>query len=159
MRLARVLAPCLLIVLGGLGTSCSMFQSAPPKEYWEEYQLEHGPPRRDLLTECQWALRNAGYPPGERDEALGQVESGWLVSLHPFANRGRRYQGVILAEPSGEVGSYLLKVRVQVEANTEKRDTLEPASAKWEPLDDDVSRAGVLMEHVLIQLRQERGDR
>ena len=159
MRLSRVLVSGLLLLAGAVGSSCSLFGSEEPEELWLEHQLEHAPPMRDLLTECQWALRNAGYPPGESDESLGQVESGWLVVLHQFANRGRRYQGVVVAESTGEVGKYLLKARVRVEMNTEKRHTTESAAAQWEPLGDDSARARVLMEHLLIQLRQERGSR
>lgn len=156
MRPLRAFAVLVLVLGTGVATSCSLFESEPPPENWLAAELDHAPPRRDLLTQCQWALRNAGYPPGEADEALGMVESGWLVALHPFSSKGRRYKGVIVAEVSPETGKDMIKVRVEVEANAEKKQPLEPSSAKWEPLGDDPSRAEVLLEHVLLQLRQKR---
>jgi len=156
MRPLRAFAVLALVLGTGVTTSCSLFESEPLPENWLPADLDHAPPRRDLLTQCQWALRNAGYPPGEADEALGMVESGWLVSLHPFSRKGRRYKGVIVAEVSPETGKDMIRVRVEVEGNTEKKQPLEPALAKWEPLGDDISRAEVLLEHVLLQLRQKR---
>ena len=156
MRPLRAYAVFALVLGAGVMSSCSMFESEPPPENWLQEELNHAPPRRDLLTQCQWALRNAGYPPGEADEALGMVESGWLVALAPFSSKGRRYKGVILAEVSPETGKDIIKVRVEVEMNGEKKQPLEPALAKWEPLGDDPSRADVLMEHVMLQLRQKR---
>ncbi len=156
MRPLRAFTVLTLVLATSVVSSCSLFESEPLPENWEVEVLDHAPPRRDLLTECQWALRNAGYPPGEADEALGMVESGWLVSLHPFSKKGRRYKGVIVAEVSPETGEDIIKVRVEVEGNTEKKQPLEPSLAKWEPLGDDPSRADVLMEHVMQQLRQKR---
>ena len=74
--------------------------------------------------------------------------------LHPEFHRDVTKRGVPLYQEDSSQA--LASLRVKVEANTEKRETLDPAAAKWEQLDDDVSRARVLMEHVLIQLRQER---
>lgn len=143
-------------VLSAAAPSCSLFEAEPPKEEWLEQELRYAPPRRDLLTELQWALRNAGYPPGQRDEALGRVESGWDTVMHAFSGRGRRYKGIVEIVPDSQATGTVIQVRVMVEVNTEKKQPLEPQKAKWEPMDDDLARAEVLLEHVMLQLRQKR---
>lgn len=158
MRLSRALLVVVLAVAGGLTASCSLFGSGPPEPEWLSHELRYAPPRRDLLTELQWALRNAGYPPGQRDEALGKVESGWQVVLHPFSGRGRRYMGVVRIADETPARGVILEVRVAVEGNMEKKKPLERQAAKWEPMADDPARAEVLLEHILLQLRQQRSE-
>ena len=74
------------------------------------------------------------------------------MHLHQWRNKGMRYMGVIAVE-SETPGKATLRVRVIAERNTEKRETTNSAKAKWEPVDDDIERAEVLLAHVLSQLR------
>jgi len=135
--------------------SCSMLTGADESAAdWVEHELSEAPPVRDLLTLCQWAAHNAGFPPGFRDVAARSYSSGWSENLQPYSNRGRRYQAVFEVEPMGGPGFVRLRVRVIVEKNTEIHRTLESTAAKWEPLGDDVERAEFVLTHVLVQFQE-----
>jgi len=135
-----------------LGGGC---QTSPPGSgvpHWVEQTVKHGPPRRDMFEICVVALYRSDFPPGDRDEVTGRVVSGWDVHLHPWAGQGRRAQAVIQIEDQGG-GTYGLKVRVKVQSNQEEHRTLELAAADWEDDLDDVSRARLVLQQVLAQLR------
>ena len=78
----------LLCFLGiTLAVSCSWIHRAD-EEAWVHEILQDGPPIRDLLSECEWATIDAGFPPGDRDEAGMQVTSGWEIVQQPFSGKG-----------------------------------------------------------------------
>jgi hypothetical protein len=142
-----------LLLLALLPAACT---SAPPDDddsfgQWVEYEIEQAPPRRDLLSACEWAVVSAGFPPGSRDEGRGSVTSGWDVQLHPYSKKGQRWQGILKITENDE-GVLVLKARVITERNMETDKTMEIAAAEWERSADDPSRARVLLQHVLSQL-------
>lgn len=143
--------PILCLLAGLLLPACS---AAPPEDesgQWTERVLEASPPRRDLLDACEWAMVNASFPPGERDEARGTVTSGWDLQLQPFRNKGRRWQGILKVERNEE-GEMVLKSRVIMERNTAFDDTLDSGAADWDRMADDMVRSRILLQHVLVQL-------
>ena len=150
-----LLTSLLLLGLCCSSVGCaSLFGDNAPSAQWVEQELSDAPPVRDLLTVCQWAAHNAGFPPGFRDVAARTYSSGWLENLQPYSNRGRRYQVVFEVEPMGGPGYARLRVRVVVEKNTEVHRTLETTAAKWEPLGDDRDRANNVLMLVLVQFQK-----
>jgi len=117
---------------------------------WSEVVLSEAPPQRDILAAAEYAVVRAGFPPGERDEARGNVISGWDMSLQPFRNKGARWRGIVKVERVE--GGTRLAARVQKQRNAEKDDTLDPGAAKWEDEADDRGRARVLLQQLLSQL-------
>jgi hypothetical protein len=131
-----------------LAVSCSWIHRAD-EEAWVHEILQDGPPIRDLLSECEWATIDAGFPPGDRDEAGMQITSGWEIVQQPFSGKGRRFQGMLKIEPLGETGLYRLSSRVRVQANKEVHRTLDLAAADWESMADDQGRARTLLQHLM----------
>lgn len=141
MLLALLMAPLL---------SCS---SPPPVDEagtWSEVVVQEAPPQRDLLSAAEQAVMRAGFPQGERDEARGNVISGWHMDLQPFRNQGMRWRGIIRVQQVE--GGTRLAARVQAQKNVEKDDTLDPGAAEWEDLADDRGRSRVLLQQFLSQL-------
>lgn len=140
-----------LLLVGMVLPAC---RAAPPEDEsgkWTERILTDSPPRRDLLDACEWAMVNANFPPGERDEARGTVTSGWDLQLQPFRNKGRRWQGILKVERNEE-GEMVVKSRVIMERNTAFDDTLDSGAADWDRMGDDMVRSRILLQHVLVQL-------
>jgi hypothetical protein len=144
MRLGLVWLVALVCMTG----SCSLF-STGEDELWVHEIIQDAPPIRDLLSECEWALLEAKFPPGDRDEAGARVTSGWQKVLHPFSKNGRRYQGILEIEPMGELGVCRVSARVRVQANKEVHRPLDEAYAQWESTEDDAQRARTLLHHLL----------
>lgn len=143
----------LLCLMGlTLAVSCSLIHRAD-EEAWVHEILQDGPPIRDLLSECEWATIDAGFPPGDRDEAGMKVTSGWEIVQQPFSGKGRRFQGMLKIEPLGETGLYRVSSRVRVQANKEVHRTLDLAAADWESMTDDQGRARTLLQHLMGRVR------
>jgi hypothetical protein len=137
-----------LLLIGLLMGSCSLFYAAD-EELWVHEVLQNGPPLRDLLSDCEWAMIEANFPPGDRDDAGARVTSGWQTVAHPFGKYGRRYQGILEIEPLDEIGVYRVSARVRVQINEEIHKTLDMAEAKWESGTDDRVRARTLLYHLM----------
>ncbi|RMH04592.1 MAG: hypothetical protein D6702_02760 [Planctomycetota bacterium] len=150
------LLPALLLLAAGC-----IAADAAEEPFWVEKRLEHGPPMRDLMHAAQLAMMRADFPPGETDSVGGVATSGWDVHLSPYSERGYRSQAVVEIERLDEPRSYLLRVRVRTQVNTEKHKTLDPAAADWEDRLEDPERARVVMQQLLIQVapRSGRGGR
>lgn len=141
---------CALFFLEG----CSSFSVDPEaEENWVIYQLEGGPPRRDLLSSCRWAIHRAELPPGETDLVAGWVKSGWDISLAPYSKQGTRTQATI--EVTGLEGhnNYEIRIQVLVQTNQEIHHTLELSAAEWENSGFDRVRARVILQHLLLQVK------
>ncbi len=132
--------------------ACSLFGTQPEDPYWEEYELQNGPPLRDLLHACEWAVNRAGFPPGETDVVGATVTSGWDRNLAVYSNQGYRSQAVIELHPGTADGNYQVRVRVHVQINKEVHKTLDPAAAQWEDAREDPARARVVLEQLLAQV-------
>ena len=128
--------------------ACGLMPRAD-QELWVHEIVQDGPPIRDLLSECEWAVIDAGYPAGDRDEAGMVVTSGWFVVEQPFSGKGRRFQGILELEPLGEAGLYRVGARVRVQANKEVYRTLDRAEADWQSIEDDGGRARALLQHLI----------
>ncbi len=147
----RPLPLLLLLALLLVLPSCADAPLADETGQWAERVLENPPPRRDVLDACEWALVQAGFPPGDRDDGRSTVTSGWDILLQPFRNKGRRWQGLLHVE-SQEDGSMLVKARVLQQRNLTQDDTLDSGAAQWEAMADDMPRARILLQHLLVQL-------
>ena len=132
--------------------SCGLMPRAE-EEAWVHEIVQDGPPIRDLLSECEWSTIDAGFPPGDRDDAGMVVTSGWEVVEAPFSGKGRRYPGILKIEPLGESGLYRVSSRVRVQANKEIYKPLEIAEADWESVADDPLRARTLLQHLLARVQ------
>jgi len=133
-----------LLVLG----SCSLFQ-AVDQEQWVHEIVENGPPIRDMLSECEWAMLDAGFSAGDRDDSGARVTSAWRENLQPFSSMGRRYQGILEIESMGEVGLYRINARVRVQRNKEVHQPLDSGEADWESMDDSTVHAQTLLRHFM----------
>jgi hypothetical protein len=142
-----------LLLVGFFLGSCSLFYAADD-ELWVHDVLQNGPPIRDLLSDCEWAMIEADFPPGDRDDSGAKVTSGWDVVAHPFGKYGRRFQGILEIEPLEEVGLYRISARVRVQVNEEIYKTLDMAAAKWESTQDDQVRARTLLYHLMGRVRK-----
>jgi hypothetical protein len=120
-------------------------------EAWTERSLTKAPPRRELLSYCQRALAQAGYPAPTVDEAASQAKSEWRNELQPFGGNGRRYRGTLQVEVL-EGGVTQLRARVEAQNNKELARPLDPVQADWVDLPDDEPRARVLLQHLLALL-------
>ncbi len=141
-----------MLLMTSLTGSCSLF-SVEEEELWVHEIVDDAPPIRDLLSEAEWALLDAEFPPGDRDEAGARVTSGWLKILHPFSSKGRRYQGMIEIESMDTVGVYRVSARVRVQANREVHKPLDDDHAEWESIGDDTLRARTLLQHFLGRVK------
>jgi hypothetical protein len=130
--------------------SCSSAPHVDEDGTWSEVVVQNAPPQRDLLSAAEQAVMRTGFPPGERDEARGNVISGWDINLQPFRNQGRRWRGIIKVEVV-EDGTRLA-ARVQTQKNVEMDDTLDAGAAEWEDEPDDRGRSRVLLQQFLSQL-------
>lgn len=138
-----------LTIMTGLAGSCSLL-SVDEEELWVHEIIDDAPPIRDLLSEAEWALLEAKFPPGDRDDAGARVTSGWMEVMHPFSSKGRRYQGMLEIEPMDDaVGVYRVSARVRVQANQEVHKPLDEDYAQWESVEDDAKRARTLLHHFL----------
>lgn len=140
----RALALCVCMAVASCGGL-----SIVDEEGWVHEIVQDGPPIRDMLSECEWATLDAGFPPGDRDEPAMRVTSGWEIVQQPFSSKGRRYQGILELEPLGEDGLYRVSARVRVQANREVHRTLDLAEADWESIEDDMNRARTLLQHLI----------
>ena len=139
-------------LFAGLTGSCSLL-SAEEEELWVHEIIDDAPPMRDLLSEAEWALLQAEFPPGDRDDAAARVTSGWHKIMHPFSSYGRRFQGILEIEPMDGVGVYRVSARVRVQANREVHKPLDEDYAQWESLEDDTQRARTLMQHFIGRIQ------
>lgn len=130
--------------------SCSSPPHVDEDGTWSEVVVQNAPPQRDLLSAAEQAVMRTGFPPGERDEARGNVISGWDINLQPFRNQGRRWRGIIKIEVVEE--GTRLAARVQTQKNVEMDDTLDAGAAEWEDEPDDRGRSRVLLQQLLSQL-------
>ncbi len=143
----------LLSVVGFILPACSLFMPAEEEELWVHEILEDGPPLRDVLANCEWALIQAQFPPGDRDDGAARVTSGWDEMIQPFSSNGRRFQGIFEVEPLGEQGLYRVSVRVRQQTNKEVHKPLDPGAAQWESIGDNQERARTLLYHLLTRIK------
>ncbi len=148
MRFSRVWP---LLVLG----SCALGSSLPDPQ-WFEHDLRTSPPVRDLLHASQFAVMRAGFPPGELDLPGKTLRSGWDERLSPFADRGRRSQATVQVVERAD-RSLQLRVRVEVQKNTESLQPLRAAAADWEPIAEDLMRARLVLEQILVRVAPRKG--
>lgn len=153
MRTTLAWSGLALAVLAGAG--CSLFESGPdPEQAWESQDLQSGPPRRDLMKACEWAVLQADFPVSERDDVAGRVVSGWNVNLSPFSYQGTRSRATIEVEDLGQPSAYRIRVRVEVQRNQEVHRTLDLSEAEWEDDGFDQVRARIVLQQVLAQVRR-----
>ena len=141
----------LLVLFGAVLPACSSPALEDESGRWSERILDPAPPMRDIMDACEWAMQNASFPPGERDDGRHSVTSGWDLQLQPFRNKGRRWQG-ILRVLENEEGEIVVKSRVLQEKNVTQDDTLDSGEAEWERMGDDMIRSRILLQHLLSQL-------
>jgi hypothetical protein len=151
--LRRALLP-LIVLAATLVSACesSLYRGEDSTPVWVEYEVEKGPPRRDLFQICHLALVRAGFPPGDNDEAGGKITSGWDVNLAPYSFKGYREQGIIEITPLEGIYHYKVEARVRKDINIEHATTLEISRAEWDPGADNAQRARVVMQHLRSQL-------
>ena len=143
---------CAAVLLAG---GCSLLSSAPdPEEAWVEQEIHDGPPRRDLLRACEWAVLRSEFPVSDRDEVAGRVTSGWDVNLAPYSKQGTRSRAVLEVVELSERNAYRVRARVEVQRNQEVHQTLELAAADWEDDGFDMTRARIVLQQVLVQVRR-----
>lgn len=143
-----------LLAAAALSSGCGLLGGDDGEEAWVSTELRDGPPRRDLLKACEWAVLQAEFPVYDRDDVSGRVTSGWDVNLAPYSFQGTRSRAVIEVEELGGNQDYRLRVRVEVERNQEVHQTLELAAADWEPDGYDQTRARVVLQQILVQVRR-----
>ena len=102
----RTTALVLVLTATGLGCETTLYRSEDTEAKWVEYDLENGPPSRDLYRLCQVAVVRAGFPPGPSDESTGRLESGWNVNLAPYAYKGFREKAIIKVEPRNWITNF-----------------------------------------------------
>tara|TARA_B100000959_G_scaffold100135_1_gene105890 strand:- start:263 stop:709 length:447 start_codon:yes stop_codon:yes gene_type:complete len=122
-------------------------------EKWVSGRLADSTPLRDLLTECEWALLQASFPPGDADFGTLSVMSGWDVQTHPFSGVGVRSQALVELETEEKTGRTLIRIRVRRQKNTEVQSPLDIGRAQWEDIPDDVTRAQILMAHIVSRVK------
>lgn len=128
-----------------LTASCGLMGTEEP--VWTERTLTKAPPRRELLSYCERALAQAGYPAPEVDEAASEAFSEWRTELQPFGYAGRRYRATLQVETL-ESGGAVLRARVETQSNKELARPMDAARAKWADEPDDATRAKVLLQHL-----------
>lgn len=126
-------------------TSCGLLGSEEPA--WTERTLTKSPPRRELLSYCERALAQAGYPAPEVDEAASEAYSEWRTELQPFGYAGRRYRATLQVEIV-EGGGAVLRARVETQSNKELARPMDASRAQWVDEPDDATRAKVLLQHL-----------
>lgn len=136
------------LVLAAL-PACSMLGGAD--ENWTERNLTQAPPRREILSYCQRALAQAGYPAPVVDEAGSQAQSEWRNELQPFGGYGHRYRATLQVKLL-EGGVTQLRARVEAQSNAELARPLDPIYADWEDAPDDETRSRLLLQHLLSLL-------
>jgi hypothetical protein len=101
------------------------------------------------------ALEKTEFPVGSRmDPATLTAISGWRISLAPFKGKGFREQCEVHYTAKGP-REYDVQVRVRREKNQDIVQPLDLTYAEWEPDEDDVERAGVVMQYIKSLLGNE----
>jgi hypothetical protein len=101
------------------------------------------------------ALEKTHFPIGARmDPATLTATSGWMTSLAPFRGKGYREQCEVHYTPKGP-REYDVQVRVRREKNMDIVQPLDLTYAQWEADDDNVERAGVVLQYIKSLLGNE----
>jgi len=101
------------------------------------------------------ALEKTDFPVGSRmDPATLTAISGWRISLAPFKGKGFREQCEVHFTPKSP-REYDVQVRVRREKNQDIVQPLDLTYAEWEPDEDDVERAGVVLQYIKSLLGNE----
>ena len=101
------------------------------------------------------ALEKASFPIGARmDPSTLTATSGWFISLAPFRSKGFRAQCEVHYTPKGP-REYDVHVRVRRDKNMDIVQPLDLTYAKWEADEDDVERAGVVLQYIKSLLGNE----
>jgi len=149
--------PALSALLGFVGLlACALLQgcqSEPTPNYATSTVTASS--ERVLWQVTILALEKCGFPIGARlDPSTLTATSGWLISLAPFRGKGFRAQCEVHYTPKGP-RDYDVQVRVRREKNMDIVQPLDLTYAQWEPDEDDVERAGVVLQYVKSLLGNE----
>lgn len=147
----------LSVLLGFIGLlACALLQgcqSEPTPNYATSTVTASS--ERVLWQVTILALEKSGFPIGARlDPSTLTATSGWLISLAPFRGKGFRAQCEVHYTPKGP-RDYDVQVRVRREKNMDIVQPLDLTYAQWEPDEDDIERAGVVLQYVKSLLGNE----
>lgn len=138
------LASCVLALSSCVFPACS---ATPPAAQWQVARVQSGNERL-LLEVTEIALRKTGFPIGAGlDPAHLTATSGWKISLAPFKGEGYREQAVVQFTREGN-GRFKAQTRVRKERNDDVVHPMDLTYAQWEPAEDNVERARVLLRFV-----------
>ncbi len=135
---------CVLALLACVLSACL---AAPPKAQWQTATVRSGNERL-LLEVTEIALRKTGFPVGAGlDPAHLTATSGWKISLAPFKGEGYREQAMVQFTREGD-GKFKAQTRVRKERNDDVVHPMDLTYAQWEPDEDNMERARVLLRFV-----------
>ena len=128
-------------------TSCTSMGGPPAPGQWTSDEITTAS-ERILWEVTVLSLEKHGYPVGTGlDPATMMATSGWRNSMAPFRGEGYRNRAIIRYELVGE-NRYKIEVRVEHQVNMDITRPLDPRYAKWQPDEDDVAQAGVLLQRI-----------
>jgi hypothetical protein len=130
-------------------SACQTGGEHPPQ--WKSAEL--APPSESVL----WAvagqeLQRMDFPVGsDADPSQMVMLTGWRTQLAPFRGKGYRQRAEVRFEKSAG-GRYKVDVRVERETNMDVVDPLDLTRAKWEPAEDDVEVAHIVLQRIRARL-------
>ena len=103
-------------------------------------------PKTRILDTMVLCLKESGFEPEQRDDALGGLTSKWRVMLRPQWREGRRERVEMKLEAAAG-GRFVVRTRTVREINDSSRSPLIAAEADWVEGggNDDVSERITLM--------------
>ena len=147
-RVRRLFVPLALVV--SLATGCAI---EPPAQ-WATGTVTASS-ERVLWQVTVLALEKTEFPVGSRmDPATLTAVSGWRISLAPFKGKGFREQCEVQYTAKAP-REYDVQVRVRREKNQDIVQPLDLTYAEWEADEDDVERAGVVLQYIKSLLGNE----
>ena len=150
----RRVLPFVVLVIAGLALGSCKSTPKEPEPQWARTEVTAE--SDDLLWKViLLSLRKMDFPEGaDMDRGNMRLATGWRIELSPWKGRGNRRQAVVEAEPIGP-----RRWRVQARVRMQKNDTLarpmDPTYAEWVWIEDDVSAARIVLQHVRAFLQPE----
>lgn len=162
----RSLALASLALASPLGACAALGLSSGPDPQWIEVPV-NASDRENLHEACLHAIELSRLKVDEHRVVEGTIRTRWNEEYFVFARVGpggggvRRRAFVEIVDAPGSAAAKhgferLVRVRVERERNTEHKRPSDPASARWEPQDDDVElarRIAVTVQSLLTEFR------
>jgi len=134
-----------LLLAAALCFACKSTTRIPPQWVSGEVRV---PSERVLFEVSAMALEQHGFELGsDFDPAALEAVSGWKHDLAPFRGQGWRERVHLKYRPQGE-GAYQVEARIETQVNMDHVRPLDLRYAKWEPAEDDLEEAEILLERI-----------